>query len=521
MSALLEERRTELVRRILQERGRRAEAKPELLTKFQTDPLGFTMWDFRWGLPGILERFEGPDGWQKEFLRDLGEEVKKRNFNGHDAVTPIKMSVSAGKGVGKGVLAALVCNWIIKTWPYSKGTVTANTFPQLETKTWATIQHWLKMSRSSADFIVTGSGVRHKVHGKAWSCAPQTCSEENLEAFAGQHASNSIGFFILDESSSIPDKTWETALSGMVDGMPIFIALANPTRSSGRFFRINFGDEKSRWNTRVIDARECMIPNKETLAEEIEYQGGEDSDYVRVYIRGLPPQASDMQFIESASVWAAQKRSFEVLSNEPLIAGVDLARGGGDKAVIRFRRGDDARTIPSIKIEPEFTRNSMLLVSKLVDLASKTYGDQKVAVWFLDGGGIGGPIIDRMVQLGHTNFIEIQFGGQSPDPKHFVNIRSYMWSKMRDALRNRLAIDKDRDLEIDLTGVGLGRPDKTDRLVLESKEDMKKRGMASPDNGDALALTYAQPVALVATPEPPRRERAAPYGNPGNNWMAG
>ena len=516
-----ENERLAYLERVFRERGRRVESKPERISKFREDPLGFTMWDLPWGLPGELEHFQGPDNWQKEFLAELGEEIRKRKFDGHTPVAPIRMTRSAGKGIGKSALVGMLCNYLVKCWPNCQGTVTANTYVQLETRTWAMIEKWFRLSRSSDNFRVTGSGIQHKGVGKAWACFPKTCSPENSVAFAGQHAADSVQFYIFDESSNIEDIIWETAMSGMVDGMPMIFAFGNPTRSSGKFFKINFGDERDYWNHKAIDARDCMIPNKQTLAEDVEREGGEDSDYVRVYIRGINPNAGDMQYIDNARVYAAQKRIPEILANEPLIAGVDLARGGGDKAIVRFRRGDDARSIPPLKFTPDETRDSMRLVAKLTDLATRTFNGKRVDVWFLDGGGVGGPIIDRMLQLGHSNFIEIQFGSECPDKRHFANMRIWMWNKMRDHLGTRLAIDKDKDLEADLTGVGLAKSDNTDRKCLESKEHMKKRGLHSPDDGDALALTYAQPVAPVSAPSPPRNARIRSAPPSSNGWMGG
>lgn len=146
-----------------------------------------------------------------------------------------------------------------------------------------------------------------------------------------------------------------------------------------------------------------------------------------------------------------------------------------------------------------------------------------VTTWFLDGGGVGGPIIDRLIQLGNKNFIEIQFGGRAPDEKHFANMRAFMWSKMRDWLTDRGAIDpKDRQLEIDLTGVGLGkREGKDDRILLESKESMKKRGVDSPDKGDALALTFARQVVPPTPPAPKPQQRVYQDSRHfGSRWMA-
>lgn len=524
MADLLFNEPEDAARRIIQqmwrEKTRREDAKPERILKFQNDPLGFVKWAWRWGLPGPLERFEGPDIWQQDFLSDLGEQIRKRNFNGKDPVKPIKMTASAGKGVGKSVLVGMLTTYIMQVWPYCQGTVTANTFSQLESKTWATIQHWFKTSRGAANFIIGGGSIRHRTYDKSWMCTPQTCREENSEAFAGQHAANSVQFYIFDESSGIPEKIWEVAESGMVDGMPCFFAFGNPTRANGKFYRVNFGDEKARWNTRVVDARECQIPNKETLQEDIDYKG-EDSDYVRVYIRGLPPRSSDLQYIDYETVYAAQKREPVTMDDEPLIAGVDCARGGNDKMVIRFRCGDDAKSIPPIKFAGEEVRDSMLAVAKLADLTTRTFGPnkKKVTAWFVDSGSMGGPIVDRLIQLGFKQFIEVSFGGTCPDPRHYSNMRAWMWSKMRDHLYTRLAIDKDRDLETDLSGPGISHNEKG-QIKLESKEDMAKRGLASPDDGDALGLTYAAPVKATSnTPKMPQTPfRGA--SDRSQSWMA-
>ncbi len=488
-----------LFERALSEIGRRKEAKPEDIPKrFYSDPLGFVQWAWRWTLPGPLEKSKGPDIWQKDFLIKLGEEVKKRDFDGVNAVKPIRMTVSSGHGVGKSTLAAFITCWIMSTRPKCKGTVTANTFTQLETKTWATIEQWFKSSRMASQFLIGANGIRHRQQGKDWQCNPQTCKEENSEAFAGQHAADSTSFYIFDESSAIPERIWEVAEGGLITGAPIFIAMGNPTRSNGKFFRINFGDERARWISTIVDSRESIRSNPRQVEEWIE-DYGEDSDFVRVRVKGLPPRAGDMQYIPSDSVYDAQKRDVQVMADEPLLAGVDLARGGGDNAVVWFRRGDDARSIPPIIIEGKLVRDSTLLVAKLADMATQKYAGQSVHTWFLDGTGVGGPMVDRLIALGHRNMVEVQFGGQCPDPRHFANMRSWMWSKMRDWLGKRGAIPaKDRKLETDLTnqGLGQGAGANIDRIVLEAKESMKKRGLDSPDRADALALTFAHPVAM-------------------------
>jgi hypothetical protein len=467
------------------------------VAQFYADPLGFVRYAFPWGQAGPLEGYSGPDTWQEEALRELGAEVQRRNFNGVSTVAPIRMAVASGHGIGKSTFVAWIVAWILATRPGSQGTVTANTFPQLETKTWAAIQRWLKLCVTRDWFQVGSERIYRIGHKESWFVSALTSREETSESFAGQHVATSTSYYILDEASAIPEIIWEVAEGGLTDGEPMIFCFGNPTRSTGRFFKVTFGSEKHRWLTRSIDSRESAFTNKETINEWIrEY--GEDSDFVRVRVRGVPPRAGDLQFIDSERVFEAQRRTPATLPDEPLIVGVDIARGGSDHNVICFRRGVDALTIPSIRIPGEQTRDSTLMVSKLAEVLSQ----YRPAAMFLDETGIGGPLYDRLRQLGHKNVVGIQFGSASPEHR-FANMRAYMWARMKDWLL-RGSIPKNTPLEQDLVGPGY-KHDKQDRLVLEAKEDMKKRGLASTDDGDALALTFAQTVARAVAAKPLNR----------------
>jgi hypothetical protein len=470
-----------------------AELNPELelarhIGRFRDNPLGFVLFAFPWGQPGELAGYDGPDEWQRELLQAIGELVKARAFNGTDPVAPIRVAVTSGHGIGKSVLVAWLVLWIMSTRPGAQGTVTANTFQQLDTRTWAQIRRWAKLCVTAHWWNIGAGAMTCKFarSPKDWQSSPQSCREENSEAFAGQHAATSTSFYIFDEASAIPDKIFEVAEGGLTDGEPMIFCFGNPTRNTGKLYSICFGSERGRWLVRCIDSRQARFTNKAQIQEWID-DYGEDSDFVRVRVRGLPPTASDMQFIDLKRVAEAQRRQVEVLPDEPLIMGVDVARGGADSNVIRFRRGLDARSIPPIKIHGEATRDSMLLVARLANIIT----ERRPAVTFLDATGVGGPIGDRLRQLGYK-VIDVQFGGTPPNPR-YANMRSYMWAQMKDWLL-RGAIDADSQLEIDLTGPGYGH-DKKDRLLLESKESMKARGLDSPDNGDALAITFARPVA--------------------------
>lgn len=462
------------------------------------DPLGWVRGAFAWGEPGPLIAYQEPDIWQCEFFEWLGHEIEQRAFDGVEAVMPIRGAVSSGHGIGKGALTGMLVSFLMSCRRDAKGVVTANTSTQLQDKTWAAIATWLKRSITAPWFTLNTSIMYRNGYRESWKCSPQTCDPDNSEAFAGQHNASSTSFYVNDEDSNVPDVIHEVQEGGLTDGEPMVFLFGNPTRRRGQFHDIVFGGAGKRWKTWVIDARNCRFPNKALIEEQKEDWGGEDSDRFRVRVRGVPPKAEDAQFIDSARVTDAQKRQVFVMPDEPLVVGCDLAWGGGDNNVIMFRRGRDARTIPCVKIPGELTRDPAVLVNRLADILRKTYGGQKVAMLFLDSAGIAGSVGTRLRELQFHNVLEVNFGADSPSNKCRY-MRDYMWSQMKDWLLVG-AIDKTARLETDLTAPGL-REDIQQRIWLESKKEMKARDVASPDWGDALALTFAQPVA-AATPEP-------------------
>lgn len=477
----------------------------DFVSTFYADPLGFVKACYPWGEPNTpLADFSGPDVWQTRTLELIGEQVRQRHFDGVVPVAPIRVAISSGHGIGKSTLQAWLVDWIMSTRPECRGTITANTNTQLDTKTWAAIQRWTRLCLTAHWFEINTARFYRAGSRESWFCAPQSSREENSEAFAGQHAANSTSFYVIDEGSAVPDVIYDVAEGGLTDGEPMIFVFGNPTRSSGRFYQLCFGSHRERWSPVVIDARDATFTNKTQLAEWVtDY--GEDSDFVRVRVKGLPPVASDLQFISTAAVSAAQRREIAVLPDEPLVCGLDVARGGQDRCVFRFRRGTDARSIQPLWIPGEQARDSMRLVTMAADVLARTYDGRKVTTLFVDGTGIGGPIVDRLRQLGHSQAVEIQFGAQAPDAK-CANMRAFMWRRMRDWL-DKGCIDAASRLETDLTAPGYHH-DKQDRLVLESKEHLKDRGLDSPDDADALALTFAASVAPAKRGnEPPYRPR--------------
>jgi hypothetical protein len=480
--------------------------------EYTNDPLGFVHYAYPWGEPNTpLASESGPDANQRAVLEDLGREVRKRRFNGTDPVMPVLMAISSGHGTGKTVLGAWIAGWILSTRPYSIGTVTANTWLQLESRTWAAIQHWMRMCITAGWFDIHIKGIYSKMSPENWKCVIQTCKPENAQAFAGQHARTSTSWYLFDESSHIPDAIWDVAMGGLTDGEPMFVAWGQPAKKSGRFYEICFGKLRDRWNVRSIDSRTSRFTNKELIAEWIR-DYGEDSDFCRVRIKGIAPRAGNLQFVDQDKIDGAKRRSVKTFPDDPLVAGFDVSGGGQAWNVVWFRRGLDARSIPPVLVPGQYSQERSGMLAKLDEILNDKRPDRKVSALFVDSA-FGSPYVERLRAMGFDNVREINFGAPAPD-RHFANMRAFMWSKMRDWLDHGAIPPDDVVLETDLTAPG-SHLNRSDQLVLESKENMQKRGIASPDRGDALALTFAAPMLPVA----PAVDESTRWGQLSGSWM--
>jgi hypothetical protein len=454
------------------------------------NPLLWVERTYPWG-KGPLAGHSGPRQWQRDILQSIGEKLASGIATRSEV---IQEAVASGHGPGKSALVAWLIDWAMSTFEDTRGVVTANTETQLRTKTWAELAKWRRMSLASHWFTMTATALysADPKFEKTWRIDMVAWSEKSTEAFAGLHNEGRRILVLFDEASAIPNVIWEVTEGALTDKNTeiIWFVAGNPTRNTGRFKEC-FGRLRHRWATTQVDTRTVPGVNTVQIQKWLE-DYGEDSDFFRVRVRGMFPRASSLQFIGSDVILAAQKREAQCLINDPLVMALDIARGGDDNCVFRFRRGLDARSIPAVRIPGSEVRDSMRLVSLTLDLLAK----HKPSTFFGDGTGVGGPVLDRVRQLGF-NVVEVQFGAHAPDGR-YTNMRSYMWGRMKEWLMAGGAIDDSALLETDLAGVEYAH-DKRDRLILEAKEHMKERGLASPDDGDALAMTFAYPVALSGT----------------------
>ena len=444
----------------------------EALGALTHDPLAFVYFAYPWGEPGTpLEDMEGPDEWQIQILKDIGEQLKK----GKDLQTAIQEAVASGHGIGKSALISWLIHFAISTHENTRGVVTANTEGQLRTKTWPELSKWHNMFIAKDLFTYTATAIfsSDKDYEKTWRIDAIPWSKNSPESFAGLHNQGNRILVLFDEASAIDDVIWEVTEGALTDANTeiIWCAFGNPTRNSGRF-RECFRKYRKFWNTYQIDSRTVKISNKAKIEEWLEAYG-EDSDFFKVRVRGVFPSASDLQFISTEIADKAQKQVYKPGQFEylPVIIGVDPAWTGSDSLEIVMRQG--------------------YYMKSLAQLIAQFEDEYKADAVFIDMG-YGTGIYSIGKQLGRKWRL-IEFGGKSNDPV-YLNMRAYMWGQMKEWLREGGSIPpNDQALYDDIVGPE-AIIDKNGRIQLESKKDMKDRGLPSPNKGDALALTFAARV---------------------------
>lgn len=468
------------------------------LGEFAFRPAAFVRWAWPWREAGTeLEARDGPEKWQSDVLDHL-EACLREGLMTPEAVIAeaIQIAIRSGHDIGKSAFVCWIIIWAISTREDTKGVVTANTEKQLRLKLWAELRKWHRLFLARSLFKVTATSIQAADPDREgeWRIDAIPWSEDNPEAFAGLHNFGKRVLVIFDEASGIVDKIWETIDGVMNESNTelIWIATGNPTRNTGRF-RECFDDrgQGQFWKTFKVDSREVSFTNKERIQRAIDLWG-EDSDYIKVRWLGEFPESGNAQLIPSNVVRDAMYVECIPSVAEPLILGIDVARMGDNESVAVFRRGRDARTLPVMRWRKITTDRLADNIASLIQLHNPD------AV-FIDEGGVGGGPIDFVRRLGFS-CIGVNFNAQASIPlggEVAYNKRAEMYLNLRTWLSNGGAIPNDQDLFRQLISIEYGYSKanrKADAILLTPKDELDE----SPDWADALAITFAYPVATRA-----------------------
>lgn len=472
--------------------------------EYALDPYGFVLYAFPWGEGDLVNaRIED---WQKELLCDMRDWLE----SGLSLTEVFQRLRSSGHGIGKSALVAWVVLWAMSTRENTRGVVTANTEPQLRTKTWPELHKWYRRCITRHWFNLTATSIHHvnPLFEKTWRMDIIPWDENNTEAFAGLHNKGNRIVAIYDEASGIHDRIWEVSEGALTDANTerIWLAFGNPTRNTGRFHD-NFIQFRHRWKPKSIDSRDVSITDKTQLDKwKVDY--GEDSDFFRVRVRGLFPKQEADTLIPLDWLEAAKER--KVLAQGPKTLSVDVARYGDDDSVICPRDGRQVRELVYIH-----GSNTMEVTGRVV-LMYRDWGATDINV---DEIGMGAGVLDRLDEL-KLNAHGFN-GSEKPfDEERFSNKRSEAWWSARVSLDPTgpapMAIPNDDRLCGDLAAPKW-TVDSAGRIVVEAKEKTKKRLGRSPDAGDAYVMAVYKSYCENARPAMAFDNRFGLRGRP--SWL--
>lgn len=464
--------------------------------EIKDNPYNFVMYVFPWGQKGTpLANHSGPNEWQTEELQAMAAHIRKNKELMSIGLPPTvyKSATASGRGVGKSALVAWVTLWFMSCVPGGSAVLSANTDAQLTSKTFGEIGKWGTLSLNHYFFEKTQKKLKAhewfaqelreqlKIDSDKYYAEGILWNEDEPDSFAGEHSGIGV-LLIFDEASGISQPIWDVSEGFFTEltAYRFWFVFSNPRKNTGPFFEC-FHAHRNYWRTRQVDARTVKGKDKAVYQEIID-KHGDDSDTVRVEVKGQFPAQGDHQFISRDLVNDAKHRNIDRYDNNAaLVVGCDPARYGNDSTVIRWRRGRDARNnvpAPTVLAKADNMKVANLL-AELID----THEPDGV---FIDAGA-GAGIIDRLKERGYKVH-EVGFGTASGDPQ-YEDHRTELWGLMREWLRGGM-IDQNQQLTDDLTGPEYEFRGKEDKLKLESKEKMKDRGLSSPDHADALALTF-------------------------------
>jgi phage terminase large subunit len=411
-----------------------------------------------------------PEPWQIEALNAIGE---------HDRV-----SIRAGHGVGKTTFEAWVVLWFMLTrYPY-KIPITANSQDQLRDTIWPEIRKWRdRLPAPLRDRIeITAERVFLKGIGENAFAVARTASKDNPEALQGFHEENLL--FVIEEASGIEDIVFEVAQGALSTPGAKVVMCANPTRTEG-FFYDTHHKLRHRWKTLHVSSLD--VARARGHVEDIVAKYGLDSNAYRVRVLGEFPRTGDDTVISLELCEAAKVRKVEPNESFRVVWGVDVARFGSDRTALAKRRGN-------VQIGPvkHWRNKDTMQVAGLIKAEWDTTWphDDRPGEILVDVIGIGAGVVDRCRELGlPVRGVNV---GESPAiAGRYMRLRDELWFRCREWLEARDSRLADDDALIsELVSVKYTIPS-TGKIVVESKDDMKKRGLDSPDLADAWCLTFA------------------------------
>ena len=459
----------------------------DFAARYYADPVGFSI-----NVLGIT-----PDQCQKELLEDIA--AKER-----------LLSVRSGHGTGKSTTLAIATVWFACTRYPFKVVMTAPTAPQLWDALWSeTASMFLKLpAELRCLFTVKSDRVVLNSSPKDCFISARTSSKEQPEALAGVHSANVL--LLVDEASAVPEEVFESAQGSMSTENATTVLTGNPTRISGLFFQTHH-ELSDMWKCHHWSSIDSPRVS-EAFVEQIRVTYGEGSTQWKVRVVGDFPDNDDETLISRGTVDAAMARDIDVDTNATRIWAVDPARFGSDRTAFCERMGQVVTWI-----EHKSGLDTMAVAGWVKWMYDQQAPNEKPVEIMIDVIGIGSGVVDRLIELG------LPVTGVNVSESALVfsdgyRLRDQLWLDLKKWLDSKLSkLPESRLLVEDIIAPSYGFMS-NGKLKVESKDEMKRRGVRSPDLADCICLTFAsEPAVLMqgegrSTWNTPLRRELVGYG---------
>lgn len=400
-----------------------------------------------------------------------------------------QISIRSGHGVGKTTVLALLAPWFIFTRKDCKVAITAPTSGQLHD---ALVPEMKKLiSRMPKDvqacFTVKQDRIEHTACPAENFISIKTSRAEQPDALQGMHAPAGV-LLIGDEASGIPDEVFSAAGGSMADIHSQMILAGNPVRTSGLFWKTHTL-LKDTWDCYHVSCIDSPRVGESYIAEKkLEY--GEESNAYRVRVLGEFPLGDDDTVIPVDLIDSAVNREI-VPTTETIVWGVDVARFGSDRSALCKRAG-------RVVTEPVrlFSGFDLMEVTGFVHAEYETTKDKPFEI-MVDSIGLGGGVADRLREMGlPARDINVS---EQPALKggNYFRLRDELWFQMKAWFAGRdVSLPRDSVLTTELA-MPRFKYSSNGKLKVESKDEMRRRGVRSPDSAESLMLTFASHAATA------------------------
>ena len=432
-------------------------------------------------------------------------------------------AVKSGHGVGKSATASIRGLHFLSTRPFSIVPCTAPTRRQLRDVLWKEFAKWIRHSPYLSSILIwEAEKIRVKGSGNEWYAAAVTSrakgGDETNVGLQGFHAGPSTGgiHFIVDEASGVPESSMSAVEGALTEENAFALMIGNPTHLAGTFYNA-FGKDSDLWHKFTLSCVESSIVDP-AYYERMAKKYGLHSDMYRVKVLGEFPRRESEGLVPLAFVLESFNREAgDVDDSQKVYGGLDVALSGANRTVLMIRRGNNV----FFKAVCEYDKEE-----RIAQWAADHITHYKMDKLTVDCIGPGSGVASHLRTMGFGRKVIQWRSGDRPISKRaisdFYNIRAQAYWFVRSLFYDsNIALSYDVDDEL-LTGqlTNIRVFPYRDQVIIESKKDMKKRSMASPDDSDALVLCFSSDLKTMHKDLPNILKNFRPI-KPGSNHPFG